>query len=263
MHDGRRIVVLIWVAFLAAGCEAGGERVMLPFRNVVADVDLTLPAGVMAVGCGDGSFVGESCFDPPVHPIGEVRTLSIEGHDIAVADTKLVDGMLRTKEFGQFEFSVSRFDPSSGKSFDILVTERQIRKLEGLVGARPVEAGAQSDSTALPKVYYQVQTDGIYVASLGEQDSYLRFWQGGPVVEVLAPKSSDPKEVVRRLTPGKGGSWLHLNEFDLHINSVVEGKSYEYVGRIEPGGKKLIMTRDDGVALRYAEFDYMPMQDLP
>lgn len=263
----RSFVVWLAAALLAAcGGESGGERVLLPFDNVVADVDLTLPAGTMAVGCRDGAVVGTSCFDPPVHPLGEVRSLIIEGHGIALAATTLENGLLRTRDFGEFELQISTFDPMSSQTFDILVTERQIQQLESLVGRRAARAGAADPATpaAAPRPVYRVLHDGVYHGSAGERDTYLRFWEDRRAVVAWVAKPSDPLTVARGMKsgPGSGGAWYPSNEFELFTEVAFKGKSYIYAGRIDPGGKTLQMTEIDDGRQRYIEFTFVPLEGL-
>jgi len=39
-----------------------------------------------------------------VHPLGSVRSLAIEGNNVVLTDTLLVEGMLATRDFGPLEF---------------------------------------------------------------------------------------------------------------------------------------------------------------
>jgi hypothetical protein len=249
-----------------AACGGGGERVLLPFRNVIADVDLALPAGTIGVGCGDGAVVGTSCFDPPVHPLGEVRSLSIEGHGIALAATALENGMLSTRDFGQFELQISRIDPTSAQVFDILVTERQIRQLESLVGQRAARAGTtdpDAPATASAPVY-RVFFEGVYRGVAGDREVHLRFWEDGRAVAAWVAGPSDPHAVARGMAggPGSGGSWNQWNRIELRADVSIDGKFYEYAGRIDPGGKTLQMGENDGQRQRYVEFTFVPLEGL-
>lgn len=84
-----------------------GQRAPLPFRSVQANLDVEIPPGTQGKFSGNTVVIGDLSaivFDPPVHPLGHVRNLRINGKDVAIKDTKLANGMLSTRGFGEIEF---------------------------------------------------------------------------------------------------------------------------------------------------------------
>jgi len=109
----KRLLTLGLIVFLFAsisGCESeADEKVLLSFggAGAYADLDIHLPPDTIGRPAREGALLSAGVvFDPPVHPIGEVRSLSFRGHDIELESTTLQDGMLMTKEFGAIEFLI-------------------------------------------------------------------------------------------------------------------------------------------------------------
>ena len=70
---------------------------------LVADVSLRIPQGTVSkvpAGLWDPSAAD---FDPPVHPLGTVESLKLNGKDIPLASKELKDGLLTTVGFGEIE----------------------------------------------------------------------------------------------------------------------------------------------------------------
>lgn len=111
-----------------------GMRFVLPHRRLAGKLSLRLPPGTVGRGCPDTegqplTGLQGFCFDPPVHPIGDVESFAFGRQDIALASTTLQDGWLQTKEFGAFEFLIAR----TGR-IDVYATGAQIRQLLALAG---------------------------------------------------------------------------------------------------------------------------------
>jgi len=112
MAAGRSFIlgITLFLSALLSGCGPDSdEKVLLSFggTGTYADLDIHLPPGTVGRLAREGALLSEGAvFDPPVHPIGEVRSLSIRGHDIELESTTLVDGMLMTKDFGAIEFLI-------------------------------------------------------------------------------------------------------------------------------------------------------------
>ncbi len=119
---------IIFFVYAVVGCSndsADTERVSLPFDSIEADVDLHIPPGTEGKPSGDGAWPPSIVFDPPVHPLGEVRWLRIEKKDVPLESTELKDGMLKTKEFGDLELVM--LGPSR---LELHATRAQISKIE-------------------------------------------------------------------------------------------------------------------------------------
>lgn len=103
------------------------ERQLVPFDDWRGGHEIQIPGGVWAKGCpdGDGQPIGIACFDPPIHPEGHIRWLTIGGHDVPLADTRLKDGMLQTRDFGAVEIIMPRTNRT-----EMLATPTQIRSIE-------------------------------------------------------------------------------------------------------------------------------------
>lgn len=84
---------------------ASDQLVNLPFASIEADLDLTIPDGTEARFAENSGVWGmiEMRFPEPVHPGGEVRSLAIDELDVALVETTLVEGMLKTRDFGELE----------------------------------------------------------------------------------------------------------------------------------------------------------------
>jgi len=105
------VIMFFSVSLTGCGSEAD-ERVLLSFGDVYADFDIHLPPNTVGRLPREGAVLSEGAvFDPPVHPIGEVRSLTIRGHAIELESTTLSEGLLMTVEFGVIEFLI----PQEGK----------------------------------------------------------------------------------------------------------------------------------------------------
>ena len=105
-----------------------GERVQLPFRPISGDVDFSFDE-FLARGSGDGELLTGMNFTPlePQTPKGQVNSLSIAGHDVALAATTLEDGMLATQDFGALEIVMT--GSGTGGGFQVRATPDQIRAI--------------------------------------------------------------------------------------------------------------------------------------
>ncbi|HQX77088.1 MAG TPA: hypothetical protein PK681_10155 [Steroidobacteraceae bacterium] len=146
--DMTRYATLIVVAILSdflAACSApeqSDERVQLPFSNIEGDFDITLPPGTVGRGNRDGAIVGDPLavrFESPVHPLGHVKSLMIEGYDVALEATELNDGMLSTQRFGDLEFLL--VGPAV---FELRATKSQVSQIQLWL----TETGASSATSA-------------------------------------------------------------------------------------------------------------------
>ena len=103
------------------------ERISLSRSDwdIVANLDVQVPPDT--IGHLTDGPIGETpiIYDPPVHPIGHIRSLSINGKQVEIDNTELNDGMLRTKIFGNIEFILF-----STKKVEIRATKAQINKIE-------------------------------------------------------------------------------------------------------------------------------------
>lgn len=125
--------------------EQSGERVQLPFGSIQGNFDITLPPGTIGRGNQDGAAAGNPLavtFEPPVHPLGHVKSLEIEGQDVALEATELKDGMLRTQRFGELEFLL--LGPAV---FEIRATRGQISQIQSWLDA---QAASPTQSTESP-----------------------------------------------------------------------------------------------------------------
>ena len=118
------------------------RRVNLPFAEIKADVRLEVPEGAEGVFAQDGAWgVRNIRFKEPIHPIGEVRSLSINGSPIVLERTQLVGGMLRTRDFGEMEVLLT-----SPFEFSILVTRPQVDAIRAHLERSSSEAGGPGPS---------------------------------------------------------------------------------------------------------------------
>lgn len=129
-RNAALIVAAMSFNFLLAcsSSQQGGERVHLPFSSIEGDFDITLPPGTVGRGNQDGAVVGNPLavtFEPPVHPIGHIKSLRIDGHEVALEATELNDGMLRTRRFGDLEFLL--LGPAV---FEIRATKGQVSQIQ-------------------------------------------------------------------------------------------------------------------------------------
>jgi len=78
-----------------------GERMLLPFGDIVATQELKFGGVIGTVGADMNPASGS--FTEFVHPEGRVTALSIQGRKVEIADPNLKNGILTTKEFGGVE----------------------------------------------------------------------------------------------------------------------------------------------------------------
>lgn len=102
------------------------ERMPLPFENVSADLDIHL-SGVTGRMTSDGPW-GESplSFDEPVHPLGDVRSIKIDGRNVSLKSTKINEGLLSTENFGDIEIVMY----GTGNQIEARATRPQIEKMK-------------------------------------------------------------------------------------------------------------------------------------
>lgn len=247
------------LAIVLSGCADSGERVPLPFANVVTDTNLMLPPGTMGRGCEDGAVIGSVCFDPPVHPIGEIHTLSINGYSIALEDSMLENGMLRTEQFGELEFRVSRIDPVTGRTFDILLTEGQIRRIQSWLASEPAGAKLMQDPDA------ELRLNGLYHARHDGADYYLRFYADGRVVDTHTQGTSAPQQI---------GAWLSIQGKHrangryqvsgrvLRFTTDSPSHSVLYSGRVSDDGLRLRLSRYVGPSGFDADYLFTAVENM-
>ncbi len=118
---------------LLIGCAPKEDnRVLLSFDDVYADFSIHLPPHTVGRLAREGALLSEGpVFDPPVHPIGEIRSLSISGLNIELESTTLTDGLLMTVEFGAIEFLI----PQAGK-IEMWAAESQKNKIEKWISSQ-------------------------------------------------------------------------------------------------------------------------------
>lgn len=110
-----------------------GERAPLPFSPITGDVDLGA-GNVIADAAADGEPVDASAAaDDPQPPEGEIHTLTIAGHDVPLASTKLTDGMLATTDFGKLEIVTGA---GSDGGLRVQATPDQIRAIAAWLDAQ-------------------------------------------------------------------------------------------------------------------------------
>lgn len=142
----RLITLLAGLAVLTlfAACEPREEiRQLVPFDDWKGGHRISVPAGAWGKGCGgDGQIIGAAvCFDPPVHPTGEITWLSIGGHDVPLTDTRLKDGMLETRDFGAVEIILPRIDRT-----EMLATPSQIKAITAWIKEQDKLAAKKSET---------------------------------------------------------------------------------------------------------------------
>jgi hypothetical protein len=130
----RNVLIVVSLVLATVGCsrESGSstERIKLPFEVIRADLDIEIPSGTEGRFTGDGEWPPRMIFDPPVHPLGHVRSLQIENRDVALRSTELTDGMLATRDFGEIEFIL--LGPGQ---IEARATRKQIGKIEKWISA--------------------------------------------------------------------------------------------------------------------------------
>jgi len=126
-------VFLVTIAMLFIGCSSkSNDKVLLSFAGAYADLNIHLPPNTQGRLASEGGLLSAGAvFDPPVHPLGEIRSLSIQGHDIELESTALQDGLLLTKEFGAIEFLI----PQEGQ-IEMWGTQEQKNKIETWVSSQ-------------------------------------------------------------------------------------------------------------------------------
>ena len=109
-------------------------RIPLPFE-ITVDWRVEVPKGVELSLGGDGLWGAamlNAKFKEPVHPIGYVKSLQIEGHQVALENTQLDEGLLSTKEFGDIEF----FLLGPGGDSEVWATREQIKAIAEMIASK-------------------------------------------------------------------------------------------------------------------------------
>ena len=137
MKAANQIAGVMMLGILIACTSEPEERQLVPFDDWRGGHDIQVPGGVWGKGCpdGDGQPIGIACFDPPIHPEGHIRWLKIGGHDVALADTRLREGMLQTRDFGAVEIIMPRTNRT-----EMLATPSQIKSIESWLADKSKEA---------------------------------------------------------------------------------------------------------------------------
>ncbi len=130
----RNGLIVVFLILATVGCsrESGSstERIQLPFEVIRADLDIEIPSGTEGRFAGDGEWPPRMIFDPPVHPLGHVRSLQIDDMDVELRSSELTDGMLATRDFGEIEFIL--LGPGQ---IEARATRKQIVKIEKWISA--------------------------------------------------------------------------------------------------------------------------------
>lgn len=117
------------------------ERIQLPFQ-VNLDWDVSF-SGVVAF-TEDGPWGSTPMhLKSPSHPEGRVNSLQIGRHDVALNSHELQDGLLETRDFGQFEFVLLG---SSSRQAEVRVTLAQLRRIRAWLDARDSSAPTEPSS---------------------------------------------------------------------------------------------------------------------
>lgn len=130
----RNGLIVVSLILATVGCSnewgSSSERIKLPFEVLRADFDIEIPSGTEGRFAGEGEWPPRMIFDPPVHPLGHVRSLQIEERDVALRSTELTNGMLATRDFGEIEFIL--LGPGQ---IEARATRKQIVKIEKWISA--------------------------------------------------------------------------------------------------------------------------------
>ena len=100
------------------------DRTIIPFKDVVADLKLSY--GPVTGSVSPDMDPSKGTFDSLIHPSGQVNNLKIGGKSVPLIDSNFKDGLLRTKDFGDFELVMAG---SSEGQRTFLVTRSQIIKI--------------------------------------------------------------------------------------------------------------------------------------
>jgi hypothetical protein len=96
--------------------------VLLPIQ---AQVDLTIPAGTVGKINPDLS----TRFDPPIHPLGTVQSMSLYGRQIPLASHDVKDGFIDTVGYGKLELLDGGFRDGA-ESLELRAFPADIEKLK-------------------------------------------------------------------------------------------------------------------------------------
>lgn len=110
----------------------------LPFSDIVADMDVSNSARLLITGdeCQSGAVTGFDCvIDPPMKPVGEIRSLSIAGRDVVLLSSQLDDGGFETRDFGRIQLLFTL----TGRPPSILASRTQISEIEAWLSRPPTE----------------------------------------------------------------------------------------------------------------------------
>lgn len=123
------LCAILLLAGQIIGVANASERVRLPFKEVNADVNIKFPEGTIGKFKEEDALVdsAEIIFVSPVHPTGHVNSLAIWDLDVNLIDTKIVDGMIETVNFGAIE--VLSTGPSVN-GIEFHATRQQIEAIE-------------------------------------------------------------------------------------------------------------------------------------
>jgi hypothetical protein len=177
----RRLILLIAVLVVLTGCgdsktseektsqevkkappEAAKEaqRVNIPF-DLQYRGHFDVPPGVRSGICNGPWDPLSKCFYPPVHPLGTFESLSYKGQIIELDNANLQEGIIKTKEFGDFEVFMYKISRERGSiQLGFRAAQESVQRLETkLYNVDFIEAIKRGD---LPEVKQLIDT-GIEV----------------------------------------------------------------------------------------------------
>jgi TRAP-type C4-dicarboxylate transport system substrate-binding protein len=170
-------------------------RIRIPFELKV-DWHVTVPEGVEMSISGDGVWGAAAFtnakFKQPVHPIGYVASLEIEGHYVSLKDTKLNEGMLSTKDFGDIEFFL--IGPQQSEAW---ATRRQI---EDIAKALKIHTVAIMEE---PQPAQPAQTEAAKPAATPQKAIVLKYSIFFPPTHIQCQTAAEWAREIEKRTEGK------------------------------------------------------------
>ena len=134
-----RIMIIVLITMCYAGCENNEDKLTSPFGPKVIikekisfdhkiDAEIKIPKDATGSATSDVD-VSVTEFETPVHPEGKVIYLEISEMPIELRDTKLNDGILSTRKYGEIEIFLTGLNQGEAV-FELRATQKQILSLK-------------------------------------------------------------------------------------------------------------------------------------
>lgn len=113
----------------AASEVSAAKMIPLPFDEIVGDYDFQEPPALKQEGHGSSDTM---FYHEVIHPTGQVRSLTINGKEVAIKNPVLTDGLIETQDFGPIEFRLLGV-MNNQTIVQVLASQESVAKMQTVV----------------------------------------------------------------------------------------------------------------------------------